>query len=243
MKTTSDAFLGGRLTLEQPARGFRAGSDAVLLAAACPARPGDSVLDLGCGVGAAMYCLGARVRGLRLTGVERDRVAAELARSNGAADVVEGDVLALPKALRGTYDHVICNPPYFAPGSGAAASAPGRDAAMREGGRGELRCWMDVACRRAAPNGTVTFISRSERLMDLLVAMDGRLGAIAVRPVAARSGAEAGRVVVQGHKGRRGGLRLLQALVLHRGPAHAGDRDDHTDEAREILRDGLSLLM
>src|SRR6056297_2259973 len=69
---TRDALLGGRVWLRQPARGYRAGVDAVFLAAACPARPGARVLDLGCGVGAAALCLAARVPDLAITGVERD---------------------------------------------------------------------------------------------------------------------------------------------------------------------------
>ena len=59
--TRDDAFLGGRLVLRQPARGYRAGADAVMLAAACSARAGERVLELGCGAGAALFCLGARV--------------------------------------------------------------------------------------------------------------------------------------------------------------------------------------
>ena len=49
-----DGFLGGRLRIAQPAQGYRAGADAVMLAAACPARPGQSVLELGCGAGVAL---------------------------------------------------------------------------------------------------------------------------------------------------------------------------------------------
>ena len=83
--TRDDAFLGGRLTLRQPARGYRAGADAVMLAAACPAQPGQRVLELGCGAGVALFCLGARVRGLSLTGLERQPALADLARHNAAA--------------------------------------------------------------------------------------------------------------------------------------------------------------
>ena len=43
----ANGFLGGRLRLWQPARGYRSGADAVMLAAACPARPGERVLELG----------------------------------------------------------------------------------------------------------------------------------------------------------------------------------------------------
>ena len=60
---TEDAFLGGRLRLLQPAQGYRAGVDPVLLAASVPAMLGQRVLELGCGVGAALLCLGRRGTG------------------------------------------------------------------------------------------------------------------------------------------------------------------------------------
>jgi tRNA1(Val) A37 N6-methylase TrmN6 len=50
---TTDGFLGGRLTIAQPVAGYRAAADPVLLAAAVQARPGQAVLDLGCGAGVA----------------------------------------------------------------------------------------------------------------------------------------------------------------------------------------------
>ena len=50
------------------------------VAASVPARAGQSVLDLGCGVGAVALCLGARVPGLTLTGVERQPDYAALAQ-------------------------------------------------------------------------------------------------------------------------------------------------------------------
>ena len=56
---TDDAFLGGALNLLQPASGYRAGLDAVLLAAAVEARPGEQILDVGSGVGAAGLARGA----------------------------------------------------------------------------------------------------------------------------------------------------------------------------------------
>src|SRR5262249_58944603 len=52
-EVTEDAVLGGKLRLKQPTGGHRFGHDAILLAAACPARAGERVVDLGAGGGPA----------------------------------------------------------------------------------------------------------------------------------------------------------------------------------------------
>ncbi|TFL19889.1 tRNA1(Val) (adenine(37)-N6)-methyltransferase [Jannaschia formosa] len=235
-----DAFLGGRLHLHQPDRGgFRSGSDAVLLAAAVPARAGDSVLDLGCGTGAAMYCLATRVPGLRLTGVERDAEAAALARRNGAAEVVEADIHDLPPDLRRQWSHVIANPPYFPAGAGSPATDAPREAALREARAGDLARWVAVACRRVAPKGTVTVIARADRLGEILPVMQGALGGLSIRPVAPFPEAPAGRVIVQGVLGARTPLVLLAPLVLHSRPEDGA----YTGEAEAILRDMAALRM
>ena len=123
---SDDAFLCGRLRLWQPVTGCRAATDPVLLAAACPAVAGQTVLDLGCGAGAAALCLAARVPGVVLAGLEVQPGYAVLARANAARNAVtmevhEGDVAAEPAALRRGFDHVICNPPYYATGGTPAA--------------------------------------------------------------------------------------------------------------------------
>ena len=46
---TYDKFLGGAVTVVQPAKGYRAGMDAVLLAASLSARPGESLAEAGSG--------------------------------------------------------------------------------------------------------------------------------------------------------------------------------------------------
>src|SRR3981081_2076540 len=97
---TEDAFLGGQLRLRQPKSGHRAGHDAMLLAAATPARSGDRVADLGAGVGAAGLAVAKRVAGIKLLLVEIDAVLADLARGNAASNAIAADVivLAVPSA-------------------------------------------------------------------------------------------------------------------------------------------------
>lgn len=240
---TADAFLGGRLTILQPRRGFRAGTDAVFLAASVPARAGDKVLELGCGVGTAALCLAARVPGVAVTGVEKDPGAADLARRNAGVNdlplvVVEADIATLPPALRAEgFGHVMMNPPFFT--SGTRAAAPDRAGARHE--ETPLAFWIDVALRRLRPGGTLSVILSAERVPDLLASLDPRIGGLSLLPLAAREGRPAGRVILRGRKGGRAPFVLLPPFILHRGAVHDGDRDDYTPEAQAILRDGAAL--
>lgn len=242
---THDAFLGGRLRLWQPAKGFRGGIDAVLLAAACPARTGDAVLDMGCGVGTAALCLGARVPGLRLAGVERQPDYADLARRNGCEsaigiDVHCADLANLPDTLRDqNFDHVITNPPYYDRSRGSRAPDPGRESALGEAT--PLTQWIDIATRRLRPKGWLTVIQKAERLGDLLAACDARLGSISVLPLAARPGRDAGLFILRARKGGRGVLRLHAPVIMHKGDAHPADQDHYTAEISSILRGGAAL--
>lgn len=244
--TSLDGFLGGRLTLEQPVRGYRAGTDPVLLAAAVPARAGESCLDLGCGVGAASLCLMART-GAACTGVELQPDYAALARANAARnglalEVVEGDATALPAELRQrSFDHVFFNPPYFAEGAGTAAADPGRDRALRD--RGDLEAWLSAATRRTRPKGTVTLIARTDRLPALLGCVPAVLGSLRVQPLAARGGRPAKRFILQGIKEGRAPFTLLSPLVLHDGSRHLRDGEDGTDIAHQVLREGAALRL
>ena len=104
---TLDRFLGGRLTIAQPKRAFRAGHDTVLLAAAVPAGPREFVLELGAGAGVASLCLAVRVPDVRLLGIELNpelvRLANENAVRNGMGERVRfeaGDVPALATRRR-----------------------------------------------------------------------------------------------------------------------------------------------
>lgn len=240
-----DAFLGGRLRIWQPKAGYRAGVDPVLLAAAIHARPGQSVLELGCGAGTAALCLHARVPELELSGVEVQPAYAELARRNSAdcgagMAVWAADLARLPADLRQhRFEHVIANPPYYPAGSRTVAADKGR-----EGGLGEvtpLAMWVEVAARRCLPRGHVTMIQRADRLADLLAAMQARLGSIRVLPIAPRTGRDAALVIVQARAQGRSALRLHAPLVLHDGAAHDGDRESYTPQVRAVLRDAAAL--
>lgn len=239
---SDDKFLGGNLVLTQPVNGYRAGVDPVFLAASVQAHAGESVLDMGCGAGAAALCLGSRVKGLRLVGIERQTLYAELARKNGEKnripfEVFEGDIATPPAAIKDdSFDHVIMNPPYYLRERGT----PSPDA-LREGALGEdlpLKDWVDQATRRLKPRGYLTMIQKAERLPEIFAAMDDRLGSAMVKPLSPRIGRVTSLVIVQARKGGRGAFRLAAPLVLHEGPQHVGDIEHYTPEVSAILRDG-----
>lgn len=238
---TDDRILGGRVALWQPRGGYRAGVDPVLLAAATPARPGQSVLELGAGAGAAFLCLMARVPDLRVTAVELQAGYAELARRNAArngaeATIATADLRDLPADIRQSrFDHVMANPPYFLRGLGSPSPDPGRDTALA--GDTPLADWIEVAGRRLAPRGWLTLIHKADRLPELLRALDGRLGSVRVRPIAGRQGRAANRIILWARKEGKAPFRLDPPLVLHDGKAHLSDKEDYTDEIRGILRD------
>ncbi|MBE0412329.1 methyltransferase [Yoonia sp.] len=242
---TCDDFLGGRVRAWQPRRGYRAGVDPVLLAAAVIAKPGQSVLELGCGVGVASLCLAARVPGLDLKGVELQPTYADLARRNAVEnaavfDVVTADLRALPADLRQKrFDHVIMNPPYFDRRAGTAATDPGRDTAL--GGETPLVDWLDIGTRRLGPKGYLTLIQRVERLPEVLTALSGRLGSLMVCPIAGRKNRPPELFLLQARQEGRAAFRLAPALIMHDGTSHQGDQESYTAAVQSVLRHGASL--
>ncbi len=215
-----------------------------MLAAAVSASAGDSVLDLGCGAGAAALCLLARAPGIRVTGLDLQidlvRLAGENARRNGVANrflPMAGDVAKLPPRLApASFDHVMCNPPYLKVSAACPSGNPARDTANREGAAG-LAVWIGAALTMVRSKGCISIIHRADRLDDLLAALHGRAGDIAVFPLWPGQGIAAKRIIVQARKGVASPLRLAPGLILHE-PSGA-----YTPVADAILRDAAPLCI
>jgi tRNA1(Val) A37 N6-methylase TrmN6 len=220
-----DAFLGGRLIVAQPAKGFRAGLDSVLLGAAVnPASR--SLLDLGAGAGVAGLVTLANNPQLQGTLIESDREMIGFLQRNIAANSLSARATALEldlaasaklRAVAGLandhYETVIANPPYYDEGQG---SAPSRArAAARHMPAGALDRWVKTAATHAAPGGEIVFIHLAARLSTLLASFESRFGAIAILPLTPRPGEPAHRLLIRGIKGSRAPLTLLASRALH----------------------------
>ncbi len=240
---TEDSLLGGRVRLRQPAEGYRAAIDPVLLAAATPAAAGDVVADLGCGVASAGLCLLHRVPQANVVGLELQPLLGGLARDNARLNGMQdrlsihiGDVLAPPDfGAPGSFDHVMMNPPYLDPGTGRLSQHEARRIATVEGEAG-LPAWISCAFDLLRPRGSLTLIHRADRLAEILALFSDDWGGLAVLPLWPRRDQPAKRVIVQACKASGAPLRLLSGLVLHDHDGTFSPAADAVLRAAQALR-------
>ena len=227
-KVTHDRFLNGAVTVIQPASGYRAGMDAVLLGASLSAKPGEALAEAGCGAAAALLCAAHRLHGCSFTGFERDPAMVALAREGATAnaftsvDIRNHDVGERLAALENVYDQSFANPPFFEPGA-VRAPAEGKQAAFLA--ETPLKAWILYLHHITKPGGRITLIHRAAALADLLELLNPRTGEIEVLPIRPCPGAPAHRILTRARKGlRRGPVTLYDGLALHEtagGPSTA----------------------
>lgn len=157
---------------------FSPGTDSFLLSGFPRLKSGMKVCDLGSGSGLLAMLLLRREPSLAVTCVELNGSACRLAEQNAEENGLCGQLTVCRTDLRnssdlpqaGSFDLVVCNPPYFRVGSGASAPRPERQRA-----REELTCTLPEVCRAAAHllrwGGSFCLVHRPERLVDLCWSM------------------------------------------------------------------------
>ena len=257
-ETTKDHLLKGRVTFHQPAIGYRTAIDTVLLAASVNAKPGDKVLDMGCGVGGAMLALGARVGasvgasvdGVLIDGIEIQPQLVGLAKTNilenkldGSLRVFEGDIANPPKGVvSGGYDFVMANPPFMDAGRGNPPPGEMKRTANFEGDA-DLATWLGAGLKLVKRKGTVVIIQRADRLGHIMAAIDSQLdangegaGDAIILPIHPRAGMPANRVIVSFRRGVKTPVTLLEGIAVHT------EGEGYTDLLEDVLDGGAISL-
>jgi tRNA1Val (adenine37-N6)-methyltransferase len=234
---TDGFLLDGRVRYAQPRAGYRTGIEPVLLAASVPARAGQLVLEAGCGAGAGLLCLVARVPGVRGVGVELDPGMAAIAQHNiiqnqiVVVKIETADVLSwrYPES----FDHAFANPPWHDEHSSVSPSAL-RDQAKRARD-GLLTDWIAALAGALKNGGTIGLILPTAQYAAACAALSGAgFGGISLLPLWPRAGEAARMVVLSARKATRSPARLLAGLVLHEGAGYSA-------AAQAVLRGGEPL--
>ena len=240
MDVTDDAILNGRLRLFQPRRGHRFGHDAILLAAAVPAKPGQRVAEFGAGVGAASLALLARVPAIDATLFEIDPALCTLARQNiarnGFAERARAETRDVAERSEpDAFDHVFMNPPFNDDRHQASPDAGRRLA--HAAGSDLLQRWLDSAHSSLRDGGFLTLIWRADDLASVLKALEAGYGTISVLPIHPAPGRPAIRVIATAEKSGTAPRRMLPPLFLNDAALRP------STDAEAVLRQGAALLI
>jgi tRNA1(Val) A37 N6-methylase TrmN6 len=237
--------LGQKVRLLQPAEGgFRTSLDSVMLAAACPAKDNDHVLDMGCGVGGASFCLLYRVPNAKLTGIEWESTYLELAVQNSVlnnmsdrAQFIQSDIRDYRVDGKPQYDHVMVNPPFSEAGEHLVSPDPIKAKAL--GHQEEdltLDDWVKAAHRLVKSKGSFTIIYPTAGVDRVIRAMGKMFGAIEIIPLWPRVGVDSKRVIIRAIKDRQTPSSIKAGLVLHH------DDGSYTSAAEAVLREVQPLV-
>lgn len=235
---TQDTLLSGKVTIHQPKEGYRAGTDAVFLAASIPATKGDVILDAGCGVGSVALCLLKRVPSCEVVGVETVEDYALLAEMNAKVNKAENkftiqycDIFHPNRKLKSLrFDHVMCNPPYHE--EDGATKSPNRlkRLAKSESLHG-LQEWVKVCAKFVKPRGTISFVHRADRFDEIIDYLPKDFGGVVLMPMWSKDGQSAKRVIVRATRGSKAPAEITKGLIVHQADGY------YTAEARKILYD------
>lgn len=222
MKTTQDTLFQGQLLIEQPEKGYRYGLDSVLLAATCPAKHEETVLDMGCGVGTVMLAIAKRLDKIQITGIELQPALAKLANRNHQyndfqerSTIIHGHIndKAIFKKIE-TFDHIVCNPPYFEQNKTNHSKINQKNLSKIDLS-GDLSEWVTAANRYLKPRGTATFIYPTVFSDKLITALQKKFKTLILFPLWPRTGQNSKLMIIQAIKDRNSGLILKPGLVLH----------------------------
>lgn len=238
-------LLRGRVRLLQPKKGFHASTDTIFLAAAVPVREKQQVLDVGCGVGSAGFCVMARENALHLTGIDVQEELIDLchqnARLNGWQEKCRffaGNLMDEKHVEDNFFHTVLMNPPYQQSGTHTPSPQKIKSFAHGEEASGaNLTDWVKYAHRKLKQGGNLVMIHRADRLDDAIIALTARrwFGNLEILPLHSYAGEPAKRVILRARKERYAPVTLHAGIILHK------EGGEYTTAAKNILEKAVAI--
>lgn len=141
------------LKIIQNEKGFRFGTDSVLLAGFANANSREKVLDMGAGTGVIAILLegrtGAKLSAVEIQGEQCDMARRSIMLNGQDIEVVEADMRTAHLIFgTGKFDAAVCNPPYY-PSGGGAVSEKGEDG-FRGAATHDLYCTLKEVAESAS---------------------------------------------------------------------------------------------
>lgn len=217
------------------------GVDAMLLSQFAAPRGQTKICELGtgCGIIPLLWCGGhpwMRRRPLEVTAVEIQSAAAALATRSIARNGLSEKIRVLcadwrqldGKLPAGSFERVVCNPPYFSAGSGGVSEDEARRIARHESGPEALQEVCNVAARLLQNGGTFCLCHLPSRLCDVLTALrEAGLEPKRLQLVQQAGDATPFLLLCEAKKGGKPGLQTEPTMILR-------DKDGYTEEARRL---------
>jgi tRNA1(Val) A37 N6-methylase TrmN6 len=224
---TDDSLFEGRIRCMQHGSGYRFSLDAVLLGNFISVRPGERILDLGCGNGIVALILAYRWPSCQLTGLEIQPDLVTMARGNVVLNnwqerigIVQGDMRRIEKSMAaGQFDWVVSNPPYRKTGTGRVNIDPEQQAARHET-MADLSSVVKAAVWALKYKGRAAFIYPAVRGAAVLYELKKQgLEPKKMQTVYSYPGSPATLLLIESVKGGGEGLEILPPFYVYRAPA------------------------
>ncbi|MAP24574.1 MAG: hypothetical protein CMM87_03470 [Rickettsiales bacterium] len=243
---TIDEFLGGLFKLKQPKKGFRAGTDSILLAASIHLKKEHSLIELGCGVGAVLLSLNHRFPNNTLSGIEFDNVSYSYALENLRklretieilnADITEISKKSTYKSFQQRFDQAVMNPPFFQNSHKKQQSVSRENARSFSNQSHELALWFKAANFLLRDQGLLTIVYSTASLSSVItIAETAHFGGFKLFPIWSKPGNNSKRIIIQMQKNSKKPTVLKPGLILYNAD------NTHTPEAISILNNGNQL--
>lgn len=242
--TTTDSIFKGKIIIHQPKDGFRFGMDAIILGAATPASCEGRLLDLGSGVGTALFSAHWRSPLATGVGVEIDAALVALAHKNAAENglsdrlsFLEHDLFLKTDPLKGQlFDVVITNPPFY-----DQAKAPVSPVSQKSIAKSitipSFKAWIEYGLKKTTSGGYFIALIPPAFLPHVMDVVGHKLGNLRLHPLWPKAGDPAKRLLIGGQKGSKAPLVILPGTVIHK--AEGG----YTVAAHAILQEGSTLAL